>query len=368
MVENKKRIYFYDRWFDCKEETEEKMIYISIPRVTSSNMKIEIDKVENKITVFSYEGKKILSRIEISNVESSNVELHYIEEKCQNLEFDGTNYDNLLMELFIEIENNVIKSTQIKFTPKVKKHNLNDSLIPLNEKINMSDLNIKSKRVENFLDFAKNLIINRQRLLDIIKSKPEIKIEENQPIVRRIIIPQKLEVYDRVYQLVKTEQNQITLMNREEEIRNLEIKFDPVTLSLTSISFKINNYDSQRSVLQIIPNDLNGVTARYCTRKKAKMRIGDKKIEASKIKAAIVFNENQQKVSNEVTIETCEREVKLLEHPYLKSNYTDGAGNLLTIGNSSYSTLLGIASFAPQIFRSIDKKIFEKKLGKSNND
>ena len=71
MVENKKRFYLYDRWFECQEETEEKMIYISIPRITTSNMKLELEKKENKMTIFSYKGRKLVNRIEISNFESS---------------------------------------------------------------------------------------------------------------------------------------------------------------------------------------------------------------------------------------------------------------------------------------------------------
>lgn len=367
MVEKKKRFYLYDRWFEFQTETEEKMVYISIPRAYL-NMKIEIDKVENKITVFSYEGKKLLNRIEICNLESPNVQLHYAEEKCQEIEFGGTKYNNLLMELFIEIENDTIKNSQIMFVPKRKKDNLDEFLIPLNEKIEMSDLDVTSKRVERFTDFARNLLINKQVVLEGIKSTSKVETRENRPLVRKLTIPHKLEVYDRIYKLVKTEKNQIILMNQEEEVRNLEIKFDPITLSLISICLRINNYDSQKSVLQIIPNDLNGVTVRCFTRKKSEMRIGDKKIETPKIKATITFDANQQKVSNDITIATCEKEVKLLEHPYLRGNYTDGAGNLVTLGNSSYSILLGIASFAPQIFRSIDKKIFVKKLESGNKE
>lgn len=362
MVENKKRFYLYDRWFECQEETEEKMIYISIPRITTSNMKLELEKKENKMTIFSYKGRKLVNRIEISNIESSNIELHYIEEKCKNRELEESDYNDLLIELYAEIENGIIKNSQIKFIPKYKKHNLGDSSILLNEKTNLSDLNIKSKKVEDFLDFVRSFIIHRKKLVDILTKDPKIEREKSQPLIREILIPQELEVYDRAYHLVKTQENQIILMSQEEEARSLEIKFDPIALSLISICFKINNYDSQKGILQIIPNDLNGVTARYCTRRETKVRVGDKKIETPKIKSVVIFDENEQKISNTVSIITNEKELKLIEHPYLKGNYTDGAGNLLTIGNSSYNTLLGIASFAPQIFKSVDKKIFVKKL------
>lgn len=371
MVESKEKFYLYDRWYKRQSETEEKIIYVSIPENISSGIRMEINKKENKITVFSLEEKKVLNRIEISDIKSSNIELHYIDEICHDIELENNTYKNLFIEFFAIVENDIARDYQVRFLSKNKKNNLDGISNLLNKKIDMGDMNIESQKADYFIEFVKNFIFFKKKLIDIIELSSVAKLngqkDSNQVTKKKLLVPQSLEIYDRVYQLIQTNGNKIILENTEDDIRTLRIKYDPTAQLITSVCLRIDDYEKQEGVLQIIPNDLNGITARYYIVKKTNIRVGAEELKAKKIRGLVIFDSSNQKISNSIRIITESKKIELVEHPYLANNYTNGMGNLLTIGNRTYKKFFGIASYAAPIFRNIDKKVFVKKLENPDN-
>jgi len=59
-VENLKKFYLYDRWFELEKMTDEELIYWSIPKDSSNRIRINIDLKSNEI-ILSYFKDKIIS-------------------------------------------------------------------------------------------------------------------------------------------------------------------------------------------------------------------------------------------------------------------------------------------------------------------
>ena len=371
MVENQKKFYLYDRWFAYQNQIGERLVYTSIPNVFSAHMRIEINKKTNAITIFYLCGKKVIEKIEISDIEKPVIELYYIQEQCNTMEIDGNEYDNLSIELFTSIINNsVSREYQIKF---IKKNKKSKSLwvapsIPLNEKINISDLGFESEKVMKFINFSTALPIYIEKLRKIMSTVNNQEKSYIPKTVTEIVLPQELDVYDRTYHLVSATENKLVLINTEDGIRNLEIKYNPFELKVSSISLRIKEQNAGKGIIRIVPNKINGITARYCNKKKGQTRIGSKNLKTAKIHSDMIFNSDNKKVETNILICSKGKQIELLEHPYIKNNYTDGAGNLEIVSNSGYNIFYGIAAYAPGIFHYIEDKIFKTKVLKREDE
>lgn len=360
-IENQKRLYFYDRWFELVTQKEDSLIYYSIPRNASNGIKLEINQNTNEIIICYIKNKQVIRQISITNIFEKNIELHYSDVICELMMIGDHVYDNLAIEVFTNISNDSpSRKYELMFSKReiLSNYEWKDPILPINQRMDIDEIDVSSDKVNDFIEFVASFPIEIRRIKNM--QNYEENSETTQLAVSNIAIPQEIIVYDRVYKLVKVKEDKIILTNQDEDIRNLEIKYDPFTLQLQSVSIKMKKNNKTERVLKIEPNDLNGITVQYRTKVTETVVISEKKVENAKVNFNMVFDKNKNKVENNVLISTATEEIKLLEHPVIGNNYTDGNGNLYTLRNQGYNTLYGVASFAPGIFNSIKEKVFVK--------
>lgn len=363
MVENRNKFYLHDRWFELENDKNGILIYVSIPKTASNMVKLELNTQTNELTLFYLKNKKVISKIIITDITQKDIELHYSDEVCELLEIGDNKYDNLAIEMFTNIKNDSIsRDYQIMFTKKDISSNYDwvDPVLPINEKINMNDIDFSSNKVSNFIDFACGFPIGIKKLREIISQQPKEKSETELTGIKEIVIPQEIIVYDRTYHLVKVSENKIFLTNTQDGIRNLEIKYDPTSFVLKDVSIKMKSKNKTDQIIRIKPNNLDGITVKYYTKIKEEVFVNDRKIEEAKIRSDMIFDSNNEKVQTSILISNDDDQLKLLEHPFIRNNYSDGNGNLYTVRNSGYNMFYGIASFAPGIIYGIEEKVFKK--------
>lgn len=364
MVKNQNKFYLYDRWFQYQKQNEEKYIYISTPKNETSYAIIEINKNTNEMFVYYYENNKLIERFETSDINQSSIDIHYIQEVCYIMEIEKHRYNNISIELFTNINNDdVPHDYQIKFLKQNKKSKENYAKIPFpfDEKINMEELQFSSKSVDKFIDFASTLHIYVKKIRNVISLQDNQKIKKDLPTLKELVIPQSLEVYDRVYYLNKITERKIILSNTEDGIRNLEINFNPEKFSLSCINLKIKGNFDKEAVIKITKNKQDEIVAKYESGIEEKIKAGETIYENVKMNSVMNFDSNNKKTENKIIISSEENKVELLEHPSIKNRYTDGCGNMISVNNSGYYIFYGIASYAPIIFNSIEKKLFKIK-------
>jgi len=363
MVENLKKFYLYDRWFELEKKTDDELIYWSIPKNSPSRVKINIDLKSNEMTLSYFEDRKLLKQIMITDITQKKVDLHYRDEVCDLLEIGEQKYDNLAIEMFASIINDgVTREYNLMFSKKDVPSNYEwiEPILPIDEKINMNDIDCSSNKVNDFIDFACSFPVAIKKLRPLITQKIEHQEDEKISEVKELIIPDEITVYDRTYHLINFSSNKIFMTNTEDGIRNLEIKYDPIDLALKGVSIKIKDKNKTERVIKIKINDLDCVTVKYYTKIKETVLVNHRKIEGAKINSDMIFDNNNHKVQASVSISNDEEQLYLLEHPLITNNYSDGNGNLYTVSNSGYNTYYGIASFAPWIINGVKEKIYKK--------
>lgn len=362
MVETQKKFYLYDRWYECQGEKNGKLIYFSIPKNASKRIKIELNSKTNEMTLFYFKDKKVIRKIMVTDITQRDIKLHYSDEVCDLLEIGDNKYDNLAVEVFASIkDDSTSHDYQIMFTKKDEESKFAwvDPIFPINEKIDMNEVECSSDKVNDFIEFACHFPIDIRKLRNFISQQKSEKKKVELSEIKEIVIPQEITVYDRVYHLVKVSENKIFLTNTQEGIRNLEIKYDPISLVLEGISIKMKDKNKTERVIKIKPNNLDGVTVKYYTKIKETVLINNRKIDGVKVRSNMIFD-NNNKVQVSISISNEEEEFYLLEHPLIRNNYSDGDGNLYTVRNSGYNIYYGIASFAPGIINGVKEKVFQK--------
>lgn len=363
MVELKKNIYLCNRWFEYQEQTGEEITYTSIPKNTSSRIKMVMNKETNEVTFFFFEDKKMIEKIEISNIREDIIEFHYKQEVPEILKIGELKYDNLGIELYTKMnKGSMSRKYEIQFTKTNKKSKFNwvKPTFSLNERINLEDMDYDSdtfNRVRDFISIFPIYLKDFRNLLSVEMPKEQNIVE----VIRELTIPQELYVYDRVYCLDNINSNKVILKSTEDDIRNLEIRFDPTTLKLTRIDLKISGSMNANGIIQIFP-DGDKVTVRYCNKKHEDVLVNRVKIKHARIHSEIIFSEDGKELLHSVQIQNKDADLELLAHPYLINCYIDGNGNMYDIVNSSYSLFDMISPYAPNIFHAIEKKFFKVKV------
>jgi len=299
----------------------------------------------------------------ITDITKKQVDLHYCDEVCELLEIGEQKYDNLAIEMFASIINDsVTREYQLMFTKKnvSSDYEWKNPILPIDEKISMNDIDCSSKKVTDFIDFACYFPVALKKLIPLITQNIENKNNKKVPVIKEIMIPEEITVYDRTYHLINASENKIFMTNTEDGIRNLEIKYDPTAFVLKGVSIKIKEKNKTERVIKIKPNDLDGVTVKYYAKVKETVLVNDRKIDEAKINSDMIFDSNNEKVQASISNSNDEEHFYLLEHPLIRNNYSDGNGDLYTIRNSGYNTYYGIATMAPWIVNGVKEKVFKK--------
>ncbi len=366
MAELKKRFFFCNRWFEYQRKKDNKEIYEPIPKNGPVQMRIEFNNKTYEMGIFFFEDNK-KEIIKLSDITQPEIKCHYLEEKSQIIEVENQYFDDIQIELFATINNFNADDYEIEFKKDNKKRNCANNQIefplPLEEKIKLHDLEFDTQRVLNFKSFVNIFSQDKKKLLESLFPSNLEENTEDFPDLKQLVIPNSLEVYDRVYTLIKIQENNIILRNNEEGIRNLEIKVDPDLCKLLKIHLKIIEPKKMKSAIEILKNDNNGngIIVRYHNKNKDKMKIGYRYIEVNDVSAKIIFDKNNHQIEKSVIIKYGNEKMELIQHPTLNNNYVDEKGNLYTIGNIGYSIFVGLASYAPNILYSVEKKLFKVK-------
>lgn len=366
MVENKKKIYFCDRWYYLVNETEDKLTYTTNQKNKMEGNLLEINKNSKQIQIIYLQKNKAVAKLEISN-NDNNINLHYMEYECNEIEVNNEIYTNLLIELFATRKKHNYKGDfKIKFSKKKKLNKMcyRTPDFPIDNEIDLNSVKIDIKRIEEFKDLTTWLPNNIDKVLNnVFSSEQDIEKEEIKEIVR-LEIPQELEIYDRVYNFIKQNDNKLIYENTEDDIINLEIKVDTINFVLQNVELITKAKNQTKNIknsIQIFPNLENGITAKYVTSKKTNINLSGKIIEDAKIDSEVIFDKNYEKVSSNISIKAGKTQYDLIEHPYIKKNYVDNEGNIYHIGCSEFARFQGISSFASRIYKRIEKNIFKEK-------
>lgn len=365
MVENKKRCYVYNHWFEFQAKVGDRYIFHSIPKNEASMIKIEVNQKTNQVMFFYLEKGKMVGKIEISDIYKSEIQIHYVQKEVKEIEIDGHRYDNLLLELFATMrENNHFENCQLMFVRRKKNSNYPwvEPSLPINTKIDIENIDFSSEHVTDFIEFVKFLPIHIKEFKSILTSTNYQQVPQNRLEIREFIIPNGVMFYDCYYRLVNGSENHLSFMNTEDEIRNLEVKVDPVAQLLLGIRLTIEDTSKNKKMIQITPNKQNGVTVKYCNKEKESIQVNHQTMKEAQIRASVIYDNNRNKLEHEVAISSGSNCLNLIGHPFLTNNYCDSNGNLYTIGNSGYHLFCGIAGYAPSIFEGMREKVFVKKL------
>lgn len=365
MVENKKRIFLYDKWYYLINETEDKLSYSTKPKNKLDGDLLEFNKKTHEVQIIYFSNGKTLGKLEISSIDNPDMTFHYTQYECHDLIIDKELYTNLLMELFMKSEKgNIDRNPQVIFTKKKKLNKMcyREPKIPLDKKIDLESANLESKMIDNLVEFIP--MFPRYREKFIFEEEKETVVNKELNHVISLVIPQDLEVYDRIYHLIESNESKYIYENREDGVNHLEVKIDPISLVLSNINLQIKdnkNNKTDKSVIQIIPNKENGITARYTNRKNLKINLNGTKLEKVKIHAEVIYDSNSRKIGNNIEIEAGKEAYQLNGHPIYKTEYIDSEGNVYRINNGDFARFQGLSNFACGIFKYVEKSFFREK-------
>ena len=369
MVEKTNRFYLYDRWFNFIKETDDKIVYSSNKKKKGNSINVEIDKETSDMSILYLSDKKMLAKLDITDIDTDSINFHYQEQEPQLITINDNVYVNLILELTTSIDRTKFISEKIVRVNKKKKLNKMCYLepdFPINEDINLKDVDIDSDMFSYFLnliDYIKGYVRSLETLME--KDKKTSTIAKLKQEEKNLVIAEELFIYDRNYNLVARDDRTLYYENHQDGITNLEIKMDP-NKYLTSINFVIENetpFRTGKNLLQIIRNDLGGVTVRFTNRKKSSLRIsGDtfKDYDDAKFKYETVYDQESNVVYNNVEVVADNDEYSLTYHPSLSNIFIDENGNAYRINGQDFCLLDSISSFAPGIFENVEKTLTKK--------
>lgn len=360
---DKKRFYLYDRWFYLLQETEDKLKYTSVIKETSNGIKIEIDKNTKMVDILYFQSNKLLAKLSVTDITDKNIHFHYEDKEPQEIMINDNIYVNLLVELFADanIKNNKSNSKEvIKITRKKKLNKMcyREPDFPLDKEIDINNIKIKSDILAYYLGVIESLNRYIPKLEVCLENTNEEKIVSINHPIKNLVIPDSIYLYDRNYKFVNREENIIHYINKEDGITNLEIKLDPNDYYLSSVSFIMSEEKkNSKNVLEILPNDIGGITVKFNNEKKKKLRISYQDYENATFNYTMIYDKDDKKVSNLVEILSDNEKLSLTYHPIFTNVYVDCEGNEYRISNQDFARLSGIASFGPGIFKGIEKKL-----------
>lgn len=367
MVENKKRFYLCDRWYYLINETDNKLVYTTNLKNKMDGNLLEISKENHQIQIIYLSKNKAIAKLEINNVDSQNIDFHYIEYECNQIDVNDEIYTNLLIELFASRKKFDSKgNVEILFTKKKKLNKMcyRTPDFPIDKKTDVKSIKIDLKKITEFQELTTYIPNNINKILGKIFSDEQINENEDIKEISRLVIPQELEIYDRVYSFVEKTDNKLLYTNDEDDIINLEIKVDTINFILQDITLVTkakNQNKAAKNLIKIFPNLENGITAKYYTNKKSNINMGGKIIEDAKIDSEVIFDGNEQKISHTLSIKAGKQQFELTRHPHLMNNYVDNEGNIYHIGCSDFARFQGISGFACKIYKRIENSIFKEK-------
>lgn len=367
MVENRNQFYLYDRWYYLINETENKLIYSSnIDSKTDCN-KLEIDKENNKINIIYISDNKTLGKLEINYNNPTQIKFHYSQYECYEMKINEEIYENIIYELYAtRSRKETPEKTEIKFTKKKKLNKLcyREPNFPMDKRIKIDEVNFKTEQVKNFqqlVDYHQGKI---NKIIKLIQQPKETKSSKTEDAIKTLEIPETIMVYDRPYSFVKQDDQKLLYRNENCEITNLEIKLDTTDMRVLDIKFvskELEHEQPPRYIIEIFPNEIDGLTARYHNCKAREIYINDKKVKHVKIKSATIFNCECENIETKLKLEIRNKSYDLVSSPINSSLFQDKSTNMYKIYCNYYLYFQSMIPYIPDIYKHVKNSIFKEK-------
>lgn len=374
MLENKNKFYLYDRWFYYLKEDENKITYTSLPSNPLNGIILQYNKENKTMNILYFNNKKLLTKINISDISQPQIEATYKEQEPQMIVINNNIYVNLLIGSYTKIDDNRNRETTVNIS---KKRNLNklcycEPTFPLNEDIDIKTININSGLFNYFTELVDAIRYKSRKLIKISEEVIDKKVEKTGLKVTELTIPDEIFFYDRYYQLDKTRPTQeereykpddtIYYTNTEDGLYKLQIKYDPDFKFLTGLTFKI--YDSQlkrdRYILELKEKENSEIKVSFFNTKKEQFSFKNHDVKNHDVKNALyrsdtIYDDALNITSNNIKVESATESYNLTYNPYFSNTYTDSDGNEYHVRNSTFSMLSGISLFSPKSYKQLIK-------------
>ena len=259
MANYKNNFFLYDRCFYYVKENEKKVSYSTDPSNIDNSIIFEYNKLFNNYYIIYLINGSAYGKLDIIK-NNNSYDLHYKDQQPQNIIINDNIYVNLLLELFVTIKNGV--KTNEELVKVTKQRNLNKIVyyepdFPIDEKVKLSNLSIKSDVFSYFLELIDHFGTYFKKL-STLEIADYSKNEIINPI--ELDITNDFYFYDRIYELDDVSDHIIKYKNNQGGIYNLDIYYDSFyhTLDLINLTVFDKNSNEEKYNFYIKKNELDG--------------------------------------------------------------------------------------------------------------
>lgn len=359
----KNSFFLYDRCFYLLKETDKKVSYTSLPEDASNGITVEIDKESKNVGILYFKSGQVLSKLSITN-DDGIYNIKYTDQEVQNIIINDNLYVNLLLELYVTLENGY--KTTNELVKVTRKRNLNkivycEPTFPLDRKIKLSRLNIKSTVFEYFKDLIDHYGQYCKVLEDLKINKCD-NVDKDKII--ELDIPNEFYFYDRVYNLVNTTDHSIMYKSEIDTINNLNIIYEPCLHYLESIelSVKDKKTNTDKYKFSLKRNEYGGNDINFHNLRPISINLTNITLPNCSYKYNSKYDDKGKEIAKNFEIESLDRKYLLTNHPIFTNKFVDQYGYEYCIANQEVSSLYSLANFSKKML-----SIVEKKLTKNND-
>lgn len=388
MNKNLESVSLINRKFDFVGYSKDKLVFKNIDEEVNEMriLEIELNDEEQKIKkidIYTIEDQEGVESIHIKRGIDGITEIDYYPVYDKLITMDKkTNLYNMTAYI-VYSENNdefyyeVCKLQLIK--KGHKRHKIltqlpitKDLFITLDNKFH----HVSSQSLDDIRNLSKNIIpdikeieknIFTQSLSTKEEIEPQLSLEE---VIEKY--PNSIYIYDRSYDLIGMRNNALIYQNLEDDITEVEISLDENKVNeVKFIYYKDNEVEgiknrSKKEIIRLVKEE-DCIKASLCNRSKETIRLNDESIEKTMIKVdAIISFENKIEELN-LTFDNELGNYELSRTYNLGNYFVDKEGNEYTLTSYSYLTFKTLISFAPGIFRGLERKLVESKKEENQN-
>ena len=360
MVEDKYKFYFIDRWFYLVKETDELLRYATNPSKITSG--IILEKNNNNLDLFYYDNSKLVAKIYVSDINNSEIFIHYKDLVPQQNEINGEIYVNLLLNAFTMYKNNRKRNFDKFYVSKkknLKKLCYREPDFLLDTTLDLCDFNVDSPSFNYYKIFADNFGLYVEKLKKcFVKEKSESCIEFDNK-VKNLKLPDEIFLYDREYTLDKTKDNVILYTNYDDDLSELVMKYDYILNSLREIdiTFKDDKNTKTRCEYKVVRNEYNGMDISFRNLVKSSLHVNQETIEAVLYNMYAKFDADSKPIEESLELMIDKKRLVLYPHPVLSNMYVDSEGNDYRVANGDFARLRNMYKFSNNVLSNLEKKL-----------
>lgn len=387
MNKNLESVSLINRKFDFVGYSKDKLVFKNIDEEVNEMriLEIELNNEEQKIKkidIYTIEDQEGVESIHIKRGIDGITEIDYYPVYDKSITMDKkTNLYNMTAYI-VYSENNdefyheVCKLQLIK--KGHKRHKIltqlpitKDLFITLDNKFH----HVSSQSLDAIRNLSKNIIpdikeieknIFTQSLSTKEEIEPQLSLEE---VIEKY--PNSIYIYDRSYDLIGMRDNALIYQNLEDDITEVEISLDENKVNeVKFIYYKDTEVEgiknrSKKQIIRFVKEE-DCIKASLCNRSKETIRLNDESIEKTTISCDAVISDNGEIVELKTDFDNESGNYKLSRNYNLGNYFADEEGNEYTLTSYSYLTFKTLISFAPGIFRGLQKKLIKSSNEEEN--